>query len=130
MLKLGLATLARWEDIAQVRGVAQSVRPKGCADGLGPLLPCVQELLASALREVPDGLLGNAILEVRIYPANGELFGLGTRMLDGRGCRQIARCHSGSGQHERHAQRQSARTLAWRRRSLCQSDCLSSDRQT
>ena len=68
MLKLGLAVLACQEDIAQVRSVVQSVRPKGCADGLGPPLPCVQELLASALREVADGSLGDAILEVRIYP--------------------------------------------------------------
>ena len=76
-----MATLARWEDIAQVRGVAQSVRPKGCADGLGPPLPCVQELLTSALREVTYGLLGNAFLEVRIYPAKGELLALGLACL-------------------------------------------------
>ena len=61
--------------------MAQSVRPKGCADGLGPLLPCVQELLASALREVADGSLGNAILEVRIYPTKGELLALGLACL-------------------------------------------------
>jgi hypothetical protein len=64
-----------------VRSVAQSVWPKGCADGLGPPLPCVQELLASALREVADGLLGDAILEVRIYPAKGELLTLGLACL-------------------------------------------------
>jgi hypothetical protein len=81
MLELGLAVLACREDIAQVRSVAQSVRPKGCADGLGPLLSCVQELLASALREVVDGLLSNAILEVRIYPAKGELLALGLACL-------------------------------------------------
>ena len=62
-----MAVLARWED---------SVRPKSCADGLGPPLPCVQELLASALREVADGSLGDAILEVRIYPTKGELLAL------------------------------------------------------
>jgi hypothetical protein len=67
-----LAVLARWED---------SVRPKSCADGLGPPLPCVQELLASALREVVDGLLGDAILEVHIYPAKGELLALGLACL-------------------------------------------------
>ena len=81
MLELGLAVLARREDIAQVRSVAQSVRPKGCADGLRPLLLCVPELLASALREVADGSLGDAILEVRIYPAKGELLALGLACL-------------------------------------------------
>ena len=81
MLKLGLAVLACREDIAQVQSVAQSVQPKGCADGLGPLLPCVQDLLASALREVADGSLGDAILEVRIYPAKGELLALGLACL-------------------------------------------------
>ncbi len=60
--------------------VAQSVRPKGCADGLGPPLPCVQ-VLVSTLREVVDGLLGDAILEVRIYPAKGELLALGLACL-------------------------------------------------
>jgi hypothetical protein len=64
-----------------VRSMAQSVWPKGCADGLGPLLPCVQELLASALREVADGLLGDAILEVHIYPAKDELLALGLACL-------------------------------------------------
>ena len=81
MLELGLAVLARREDIAQVRSVAQSVRPKGCADSLRPLLLCVPELLASALREVADGSLGDAILEVRIYPAKGELLALGLACL-------------------------------------------------
>ena len=76
-----MTILACWEDIAQVRSVAQSVRPKGCADGLGPPLPCVQELLASTLREVADGSLGDAILEVRIYPAKGELLALGLACL-------------------------------------------------
>ena len=61
--------------------MVQSVWPKGCADGLGPPLPRVQELLASALREVADGLLGDAILEVRIYPAKGELLALGLTCL-------------------------------------------------
>ncbi len=30
-------------------------------------------LLLCAFREVPDGLLGNAILEVGIYPTEGEM---------------------------------------------------------
>jgi hypothetical protein len=33
----------------------------------------MQELLSGALREFPDGTLGNSILEMRIDPAEGEL---------------------------------------------------------
>ncbi len=36
----------------------------------------VQQLLARALREVADGALGNAILEVSIYTTDGELLAL------------------------------------------------------
>ncbi len=89
MLKLGLAVLACQEDIAQVRSVVQSVRPKGCADGLGPPLPCVQKLLASALREVACGLLANAILEVRTYPAKGERLALGLACLTEEAVRKL-----------------------------------------
>jgi len=60
-----------------VSGVAQSVRPKGCADRLRPALPRVQELLASALGEVANGSLSDAILEVSIDPTKGELLALG-----------------------------------------------------
>ncbi len=33
----------------------------------------VEQLLVHAFQEVPDGLLGNAILKVSIYPAEGKL---------------------------------------------------------
>jgi hypothetical protein len=33
----------------------------------------MQELLSGALQEVPDGMLGNSILEMRIDPEEGEL---------------------------------------------------------
>jgi hypothetical protein len=33
----------------------------------------MEQLLPCAFQEVPDGLLGNAILEVGIYPTEGEL---------------------------------------------------------
>ncbi len=33
----------------------------------------MQELLLGALQKVPDGTLGNSILEMRIDPAEGEL---------------------------------------------------------
>ena len=57
--------------------MAQSVRPKGCADRLQPALPRVQELLPSALGEVTNGSLGNAILEVSVDPTKDELLALG-----------------------------------------------------
>jgi hypothetical protein len=40
---------------------------------LWPASVCVEQLLASALGEVADGALGNAILEVGIDAAEGEL---------------------------------------------------------
>ncbi len=52
--------------------MVKGVRPQGCAHGLRPSLASVDELLASALQEVADGLLGNAILEMSIHPAEGE----------------------------------------------------------
>ena len=41
----------------------------------------MQELFESALREVTNGSLSNAILEVHIYPAKGELLALGLACL-------------------------------------------------
>ncbi len=52
--------------------MAKGVQPQVCAHSLRPLLASVEELLASALREVVDGLLGVAILEMSIHPAEGE----------------------------------------------------------
>jgi hypothetical protein len=40
---------------------------------LRPASTCVEQLLASAFGEVADGLLGDAILEVGIDAAEGEL---------------------------------------------------------
>jgi hypothetical protein len=57
----------------KVRSIAQGIWPQGKMDCLWPVSACVEQLLACALREVPDGLLFNAILEVGIYPTKGEL---------------------------------------------------------
>ncbi len=43
---------------------------------LRPASASVQQLLARALREVTDGALGNAILEVSVYATEGELLAL------------------------------------------------------
>ncbi len=40
---------------------------------LRPASACVEQLLARALREVPDGALGDPILKMDIEPAEGEL---------------------------------------------------------
>ncbi len=55
------------------RHVAQCVWPQSCVHCRQPLLACMQELLSGALQEVPDGMLGNSILEMRIDSAEGEL---------------------------------------------------------
>jgi hypothetical protein len=55
------------------RRVAQCVWPQSCVHCRRPLLACMQEVLSGTLREVPDGTLGNSILEMRIDPAEGEL---------------------------------------------------------
>jgi hypothetical protein len=55
------------------RHVVQRVWPQSCVHCRRPSLACMQELLLGALPEVPDGTLGNSILEMRIDPAEGEL---------------------------------------------------------
>ena len=55
------------------RGVAQCVGPQRVVHRSGPLSPGVQKLLARALREVADGALGDAILEVGVYATEGKL---------------------------------------------------------
>ncbi len=57
----------------KVCGIAQGVWPQGKVDHLWPVGARVEQLLARTLREVSDGLLGNAILEVGVYPTKGEL---------------------------------------------------------
>jgi hypothetical protein len=51
----------------------QSIRPQSKVDCLGPADARVERLLVHALREIADGLLGDAILEVRIYASKCEL---------------------------------------------------------
>jgi hypothetical protein len=56
-----------------MRGVAQIIWPQSKVDCLGPAGTHVEPLLACALLEVMDGLLGNAILEVHVHATKGEL---------------------------------------------------------
>ncbi len=57
----------------KVHGIAQGVWPQGKVDPLGPAGMRVEQLLACALQEVLDGLLGNAVLEVGVHATKGEL---------------------------------------------------------
>jgi hypothetical protein len=57
----------------KVRSIVHSIQPQGKVDGLWPVGAHVKQLLARALQEVLDGLLGDAILEVGINPTKGEL---------------------------------------------------------
>jgi hypothetical protein len=54
------------------------MRPEGQVDGGRPALACMEELLPCALSEIPDVILGNAILEVGVDPTEGELLPFGT----------------------------------------------------
>ncbi len=53
--------------------MTKGVRPEGCAHSLRPVLVSMEELLPFPLQEVMDGVLGDAILEVGIDPAEGKL---------------------------------------------------------
>ncbi len=55
------------------RGIAQGVWPQRKVNCLGPASASMQQLLVCALREIADGALGNAILEVSVYATEGEL---------------------------------------------------------
>ena len=57
----------------QESGVAQGIWPQGKVHCLRPASVCVEQLLARALREIADGALGDAILEMGIHAAEGEL---------------------------------------------------------
>ena len=57
----------------EVYGIAQDKWPQGKVDCRGPASMSMQELLMHALREVGNGSLSNAILEVCIYATKAEL---------------------------------------------------------
>ncbi len=51
----------------------QGIWPQSKVDCLWPAGVRMEQLLPCAFREVLDGLLGNAVLDVGIYPTEGEL---------------------------------------------------------
>jgi hypothetical protein len=55
------------------RSIAQGIWPQRNVNCLRPANMGMQQLLAHALREIVDGALGNAILEVGVYATEGEL---------------------------------------------------------
>ncbi len=65
------------------RSIAQGVWAQHKVNCLRPVSASVQQLLARALREIPDGELGDAILEVSIYATEGALLvGVVARLLE------------------------------------------------
>ncbi len=53
--------------------IAQGIWPQSKVDCLWPVGMRMEQLLPCAFLEVLDGLHGDAILEVGIYPTEGEL---------------------------------------------------------
>jgi hypothetical protein len=53
--------------------IAQGVWPQHKVNCLRPASASMQQLLVHALREITDGALGDAILEMGIYATEGEL---------------------------------------------------------
>ncbi len=62
----------------KVDSTPKCIRPEGQVDGGRPVLARMEELLPCTLSEIPDGFLGNAILEVGIDPTEGESLPFGT----------------------------------------------------
>ncbi len=53
--------------------IPKGIWPQCKVDRLRPAGACVEQLLPCTFREVPDGLLGNAVLKVGIDPTEAEL---------------------------------------------------------
>jgi hypothetical protein len=73
----------------------QGIHPQVKVHCLRPAGISVEQLLARSLQEVTNGLLGNAILEVRVY-ATKVSFVVSRGILAGRCCCGIACCCNGS----------------------------------
>jgi hypothetical protein len=72
----------------KVDSTPKCIRPEGQVDGGRPALVHMEELLPCTLLEIPDGFLGNAILEVGIDPTKGESLPFGTAaVLEGVVCK-------------------------------------------
>ncbi len=62
-----------WQAIVEECSLAKGVWPQGKVHCFRPVRASVDQLLECTLREVPNGLLDNAILEVHIYDTKGKL---------------------------------------------------------
>ena len=62
----------------KVDSTPKCIRPESQVDGSRPALARMEELLPCTLSEIPDGFLGNAILEVGVDPTEGESLPFGT----------------------------------------------------
>jgi hypothetical protein len=72
----------------KVDSTPKCVWPEGQVEGGRPALAHMEELLPCILSEIPDGFLGNAILEVGVDPTEGELLPFGTAaVLEGIVCK-------------------------------------------
>ncbi len=72
----------------EVDSTPECIRPEGHVDGGRPALVHMEELLPSTLREISDGFLYNAFLEVGIDPTEGESLSFGTAaVLEGIVCK-------------------------------------------
>ncbi len=57
----------------KVSCISQGTWPQCKVDCLQPAAACMEQLFPCAFQEVSDCLLGDTILEVGIYPTEGEL---------------------------------------------------------
>ncbi len=72
----------------KVDSTPKCIRPEVQVDGGRPALARMEELLPCTLLEIPDGFLGNAILEVGVDPTEGKLLPFGTAaVLEGVVCK-------------------------------------------
>ncbi len=73
----------------------------------------MEQLLVRALLEVANGSLGNAILEMRVYPTKGELLSCVVTCLAECVVKKNTRCHNGSGGFSPHALQHTVQRQSW-----------------
>ncbi len=72
----------------KVDSTPKCIRPEGQVDGGRLALARMEELFPCTLSEIPDGFLGNAMLEVGVDPTEGESLPFGTAtVLEGVVCK-------------------------------------------
>ncbi len=72
----------------KVDSTPKCIRPEGQVDGGRPALARMEELIPCTLSEIPDGFLGNAILQVGVDLIEGESLPFGAAaVLEGIVCK-------------------------------------------